>query len=159
MGLKVPTHRAAASFIMYLFSISRQVQFLGLRRVENQRDKVSAPQSFHTSVLQIQPESVEQSLRPSKASRKCSLLSFLISCLCLVLVLDFILTTHQFLRGHKEKEPTVSSATPCSTPLSGLGVSQYQRGSQKLSPRSTTQGEKGKGLQGPLSPKFPPKGT
>ena len=31
MGLKVPTHRAAASFIIYLFSISRQVQFLGLR--------------------------------------------------------------------------------------------------------------------------------
>ena len=104
MGLKVPTHRAAASFIMYLFSISRQVQFLGLRRVENQRDKVSAPQSFHTSVLQIQLESVEQSLRPSKASRKCSLLSFLISCLCLVLVLDFILTTHQILTAPSGQE-------------------------------------------------------
>lgn len=43
MGLKVPTHRAAASFIMYLFSISRQVQFLGLRTEGRTRGTKSLP--------------------------------------------------------------------------------------------------------------------
>lgn len=55
MGLKVPTHSVAPSFIKFLsIYLKAGIVLRAADRVENQRDEVSASWSFHSIVLKIQ---------------------------------------------------------------------------------------------------------